>query len=101
VDVRQAFSPLGFKWAARTHHAVQPFFAGTLGYLYTSRPVPLADAEAFNFIFNFGPGIEVFRRGKRSVAVEYMFSHFSNRDTAEANPGTDNMMLKVSYSFGR
>jgi Lipid A 3-O-deacylase (PagL) len=97
----QAFSPLGFKYSMRTRHRVQPYIVGTLGYMYTSRPVPLAEAEAFNFLFNFGPGVEVYRSGKRSISVAYLYSHFSNRDTAEANPGTDNMMLKVSYNFGR
>jgi len=97
----QAFSPLGFKYSMRTRHALQPFFVGTLGYMYTSRPVPVAGAESFNFLFSFGPGIELYRSGRRSISVEYRFSHFSNRDTAPENPGTDNMMLKVSYSFGR
>jgi opacity protein-like surface antigen len=99
----QAFSPLGFKYSLRTRHRLQPFFVGTLGYMYTSRPVPVADAEAFNFIFNFGVGIELFRSASknRSISLEYRFNHFSNRDTAAANPGTDNMLYKLSYSFGR
>jgi hypothetical protein len=97
----QAFSPIGFKYSMRTHHALQPYILGTLGYMYTSRPVPIADAESFNFLFNFWPGIELYRKGMRSISLEYLFSHFSNRDTAIENPGTDNMMFKLSYSFGR
>ena len=77
------------------------FIVGTLGYMYSSRPIPLADAEAFNFLFNFGAGVEVFRSKKRSVSLECRYNHFSNRDTAPANPGTDNVMFKASYSFGR
>jgi len=97
----QAFSPLGFKYSMRTRHAVQPFVVGTLGYMYSSRPIPVSNAEAFNFIFNFGAGVEVFRSQKRSVSLECRYNHFSNRDTAPANPGTDNVMFKASYSFGR
>lgn len=97
----QAFSPLGFKYSMRTRHPVQPFVVATLGYMYSSRPIPLANAEAFNFIFNFGAGVEVFRSQKRSVSLECRYNHFSNRDTAPANPGTDNVMFKASYSFGR
>jgi hypothetical protein len=97
----QAFSPIGFKYSMRTRHPLQPFIAGTLGYMYTSRPVPVADAEAFNFVFDFGVGVEVFRSRTRSVALECRYHHFSNRDTAEENPGVDNMMFKASYSFGR
>ena len=97
----QSFAPIGFKYAVRTNHPVQPFLIGTLGYMYTSRPVPLADAEAFNFVINVGAGVEVFRSKKRSVSVEARVQHFSNRNTAPENPGTDNLMFKVSYAFGR
>jgi hypothetical protein len=96
----QAFSPLGFKYSMRTRHPVQPFVVGTLGYMYSSRPIPVSDAEALNFIFNFGAGVEVFRSKKRSVSLECRFNHFSNRDTAQANPGVDNVTFKASYSFG-
>lgn len=97
----QAFSPLGFKYSMRTRHQVQPFIVGTLGYMYSSRPIPVSNAEAFNFIFNFGAGVEVFRSKKRSVSLECRYNHFSNRDTAQVNPGADNVLFKASYSFGR
>ena len=99
----QAFSPIGFKYSMRTRHPLQPYILGTLGYMYTSRPVPVATAEAFNFYLNLGVGIELYRSqaNKRSVAVECLYNHFSNRDTAASNPGTDNIVYKVSYNFGR
>lgn len=97
----QSFSPIGFKYSLLTRHKLQPFVIGTLGYMYTSRPVPLPQAESFNFAFDFGAGIELYRSKKRSVSIECRYHHFSNRDTAEANPGVDNVMYKLSYSFGR
>ncbi|HEY1741548.1 MAG TPA: acyloxyacyl hydrolase [Granulicella sp.] len=97
----QAFSPIGFKYSMRTRHPVQPFIVGTLGYMYASRPIPVANAESFNFIFNFGAGVEVYRSKRRSVSLECRYNHFSNNSTAPANPGADNVMFKTSYSFGR
>jgi len=97
----QAFSPLGFRYSMQTRRLIQPFFVGTLGYMYTNRPVPVSDAEAFNFVFDFGAGIEMFRSKSKSISLEARYHHFSNRDTAQANPGTDNVMYKLSYSFGR
>jgi hypothetical protein len=97
----QSFAPIGFKYSMRTQHPLQPFIIGTLGYMYTSRPVPLAQAESFNFVIAAGAGVEVYRSKKRSVSVEARVQHFSNRNTAAENPGTDNLMFKVSYSFGR
>ena len=99
----QSFSPIGFKYSMRTHHPLQPFLIGTLGYMYTSRPIPVADAESFNFVFDFGAGMELFRseNHRRSVSIEARYHHFSNRNTAPENPGTDSITYKLSYSFGR
>ena len=97
----QAFSPAGFKYSFRTHHALQPYAIGTLGYMYTSRPVPMVQAEAFNYLIQVGGGVELYRSGRRSVAAECRLSHFSNWDTANVNPGTDQVVYSVAYSFGR
>jgi hypothetical protein len=97
----QQFAPIGFKYSLRTRHRLQPFVIGTLGYMYTSRPVPVADAEGFNFVWDFGAGLELYRTGKRSVSVETRIHHLSNRDTAPENPGIDSIVYKVSYSFGK
>ena len=97
----QTFSPLGFKYSLLTRRRVQPFAIGTLGYMYSSRPIPVAEAEAFNFAFDFGAGVEIYRPNRRSISLECRFHHFSNRDTAEENPGVDNLVYKLSYSFGR
>ncbi len=99
----QVFTPIGFKYSMRTHHPLQPFVIATLGYMYTSRPVPIATAESFNFVFDFGAGLELYRsdQKKRSISLEARYHHFSNRNTAESNPGTDNITYKLSYNFGR
>lgn len=98
----QVFTPIGFQYSMRIHHPLQPFLIGTLGYMYTSRPVPVADAEAFNFVFDFGAGIELYGSNpkKRSLSVQVRYHHFSNRDTAQSNPGTDNIVYNLSYNFG-
>ncbi|HSY36914.1 MAG TPA: acyloxyacyl hydrolase [Acidobacteriaceae bacterium] len=98
----QVFTPIGFKYSMRTRHPLQPYVMGTLGYMYTSRPVPVADAESFNFVFDFGAGLELYRSGqkKRSLSIEARYHHFSNRNTAPSNPGTDNLTYILSYNFG-
>jgi hypothetical protein len=37
----------------------------------------------------------------RSIQAEYRYHHISNHDTANANPGIDNGVFKLSYAFGR
>jgi opacity protein-like surface antigen len=97
----QAFSPLGFKYSLLTRKRVQPFAIGTLGYMYSSRPLPVAEAEALNFAFDFGVGVEIYRPDMRSISLECRYHHFSNRNTADENSGVDSLMYKLSYSFGR
>lgn len=97
----QAFVPAAAKYSFRTQKKLQPFATAFAGYLYTSRPVPVESAESFNFLFGVGAGLELYRTKTRSVSLEARYQHFSNKNTAESNPGTDNVMYRLSYSFGR
>lgn len=97
----QAFSPAGVKFSFGTRHALQPYAIGSLGYMYTSRAVRIADASPFNYLIQAGGGVEIYRSRHRSVAAECLLSHFSNWNTADANPGTDQVVYRVAYNFGR
>ena len=97
----QSFSPFGFKYTVNDRRRIQPYVLGTLGYMYASRPIPVSDAEAFNFVFDLGVGLEVYRAQHRSFSIETRVQHFSNNYTAASNPGVDNLLYGVSYSFGR
>jgi hypothetical protein len=97
----QAFAPLGIKQSFRTGKAIQPFVAGTAGYMYSSVPLPTENSGSFNFAFDFGVGVEMLRGPRRSMSLEYRFHHFSNKNTALENPGVDNGVFKLSYNFRR
>jgi hypothetical protein len=97
----QAFSPIGLRYAMRTRHRLQPFVGFTGGYMFTTRPVPSEGAGSFNFSFKFDAGLELYRTATRSIAITARYHHFSNKNTASANPGTDMMVYKVAYNFGR
>lgn len=99
--IGQAMSPVGLRWSFAPRHRLQPFADGHAGYLYTSQPIPVADAGSFNFTFDFGGGVEYFRTHSQSIRLEYRFHHISNKETAPANPGIDSGLFQVSYEFGR
>jgi len=99
--IGEAISPVGMQWNFRPRHALQPFFIGHGGYMYTTRPIPLANAGSFNFTFDLGAGIELYRSRNKSVRAEYRYHHISNHETAYENPGIDNGVFQVTYSFGR
>jgi len=97
----EAMSPVGFQGNFRPRHKLQPFLIAHGGYMYTTQPIPVADAGSFNFTFDFGAGIELYRTKTRSVRAEYRFHHISNHNTANDNPGIDSGLFQVTYSFGR
>jgi Lipid A 3-O-deacylase (PagL) len=94
-------SPAGFKINMATHHRLQPSIIGSVGYLQADRIVPVVGSSAFNFLFQFGAGLELFRSVSRSWRAECRFQHYSNDYIANVNPGVDSIVYKVTYSFGR
>jgi opacity protein-like surface antigen len=99
--IGEAFSPVGFRWNFRPTHPIQPFFEGHGGYMYTTHPIPIAEAGSFNFTFDFGAGIEWYRTPHQSMRFEWRYHHISDHDTTDVNPGIDNGLFQVTYVFGR
>jgi opacity protein-like surface antigen len=99
--IGDAMSPVGFQWNFLPRRKTQPFFVGHGGYMYTTEPIPVAAAGSFNFTFDLGVGVELFRSHTRSVRGEFRYHHISNHNTANFNPGIDNLIYEVTYAFGR
>ena len=96
----EAMSPVGFQWNFLPHRKMQPFVVGHGGYMYSTQPIPLTTAGSFNFTFDIGAGLELYHSKSRSIRAEYRYHHISNASTAQLNPGIDNGLLQVTYSFG-
>jgi opacity protein-like surface antigen len=99
--IGEGISPVGFQWNFRPRRKQQPFFIGHGGYMYSTQSIPVPQAGSFNFTFDFGAGFELYCSKTRSVRAEYRYHHISNHDTANQNPGIDNGLFQVTYSFGR
>jgi opacity protein-like surface antigen len=100
-NIGEALSPVGFQWNFLPRRKMQPFFIGHGGYMYSTTPIPIAQAGSFNFTFDLGAGVELYRSKTRSVRAEYRYHHISNHDTALENPGIDNGLFQLTDSFGR
>jgi hypothetical protein len=99
--IGEAMSPVGFQWNFRPRRKLQPFAVAHGGYMYSTQPIPTASAGSFNFTFDFGAGVELFRTRSQSLRAEYRFHHISNGGTAQENPGIDSGLFQVSWAFGR
>jgi len=100
-NIGEAISPIGFQWNFLPRRKLQLFFIGHGGYMYSTKPIPIREAGSFNFTFDLGAGVELFRDKTRSIRAEYRYHHISNHGTAEENPGIDNGLVQITYSFGR
>lgn len=99
--IGEAMSPVGFQWNFRPMHKLQPFLIGHGGYMYSTRPIPVPGAGSFNFMFDLGAGLELYRTDTQSIRAEYRYHHISNDGTAMYNPGIDNGLFQVTYAFGK
>jgi hypothetical protein len=99
--IGEAMSPVGMQWNFLPRRTMQPFFTGHGGYMYSTQQIPIPGAGSFNFTFDLGAGIELYRSKIRSIRAEYRYHHISNHNTANENPGIDNGLFQVTYSFGR
>jgi hypothetical protein len=71
---------------------------GAAGAVWFGRAVPVRDARAFNYTFEFGGGLRWKYASVHSLVVGYKFHHLSNAYTARENPGLDAAVLVVGYT---
>ena len=98
-----AVAPVGFTFDFVRKRRVHPFLETIGGIVASTEPIPEnhPDATGLNFFFDFGGGIR-WRAGERSaVSLGYRYFHISNAYTTSFNPGVDNNVFYVGYSFLR
>jgi hypothetical protein len=93
-----AISPLGGRVNALNRSAIQPTFSVDLGMVISARNLPIDNSASFNYLFSFGPGIELFYRTNASVRIEYLYRHMSNANSGNLNPGVDAGVFRVTLS---
>lgn len=93
-------NPIGFKLNLRAHHKFQPYLNTNGGFLFSTRDIPVDQTSSFNFDFEFGAGLETYLSAIRSVRIGYAFHHISNGYIVSFDPGIDNGLIEVTYSFG-
>jgi hypothetical protein len=93
-----ALSPLGARVSGFPRSRLQPSFALDLGFVVSSRDLPVDLADQFNYMFSFGPGVQVFSSARSSVRLEYIYRHISNAHQGYQNPGVDQGVIRLTLS---
>lgn len=98
---RYAFgvAPLGLQANFRPRKNVQPFIGASGGLLYFNQRTPNFIGTRFAFTADVGAGIEFKLKENRAVTVGYKYYHISNGDRGIQNPGFDNNLFYIGYTF--
>jgi len=98
---RYAFglAPLGMQMNFRPRKKIQPFLAASGGMLYFNQRIPNITGSRFAFTADVGGGVEFKIKEKRAVTLGYKYYHISNGNRGLENPGFDNNLFYVGYTF--
>ena len=98
-----AIAPLGFTFEFARKRRLHPFAETLGGIIASSEPIPEngLNATGLNFLFDFGGGLRWNAGPRRALSLGYRFLHISNAGTTSFNPGVDNNVIYVGYSFLR
>ncbi|MGI9035163.1 MAG: acyloxyacyl hydrolase [Pyrinomonadaceae bacterium] len=92
-------SPLGLQLNFRPRKKLQPFIEGTGGLLYFNKDTPNIVGKRFNFTADVGAGIEYELENGKALTFGYKYFHISNGNRGQENPGFDNNLFYVGYTF--
>ncbi len=100
-ETRYAFgaSPLGLQVNFRPRKRIQPFIGISGGMLYFDKRTPNFVGTRFNFMSDIGGGVEIKLKNKRALIAGYKYLHISNGSRGIENPGFDNNLFYVGYTF--
>lgn len=93
-----ALAPIGARISALPRWPVQPSFSIDLGFVVSARDIPVDQADQFNYMFAFGPGLQFFTSPQASLRVEYLYRHTSNAHQGYQNPGVDQGVFRLTMS---
>jgi hypothetical protein len=96
-----AFTPLGARISALPRRRIQPSFSIDLGFVLAARDLPIDNSDWFNYLFSFGPGVQLFTDAHTSWRLEYLYRHTSNAGRGAQNPGVDQGVVRVTLSLHR
>jgi hypothetical protein len=96
-----AFNPLGARITAFPRWRLRPSFSLDLGFVVSRQDIPVDQSDRFNYLFSFGPGLEIFTYSNTSWRVEYVYRHMSNAGQGDQNPGVDQGVVRVTISLHR
>lgn len=100
-------TPVGFQLNFRRGKKIQPFLTANAGLIRFAKTIPDDRSvvfpnrygRQFNFTLAGGGGLEFATENGKSFIVGFKFHHISNASTGNINPGFDQNLFYVGYTF--
>ena len=92
-------APLGLQINFRPRKKYQPFIGASGGLLYFNERTPNFVGTRFAFTADVGIGLEIKLKDKRAITFGYKYYHISNGNRGIENPGFDNNLFYIGYTF--
>ncbi|MDQ3798483.1 MAG: acyloxyacyl hydrolase, partial [Acidobacteriota bacterium] len=100
-------TPVGFQLHFRRRSKVQPFISANAGLLIFNKTIPDDRSPVFparsgkhlNFTLAGGGGVDFLTDTGRTFTVGFKFHHISNASTGNINPGFDQNLFYIGYTF--
>lgn len=100
-------TPVGFQLHFRRKSKIQPFISANAGLLVFNKTIPDDRSPVFpdrfgrqvNFTLAGGGGVDFLTDAGRTFTVGFKFHHISNSSTGNINPGFDQNLFYVGYTF--
>lgn len=100
-------TPVGFQLNFRRKSKIQPFLSANAGLIRFAKTIPDDRSvvfpnrfgRQFNFTLAAGGGVEFLTGSGKSFTAGFKFHHISNASTGNINPGFDQNLFYVGYTF--
>ena len=92
-------APLGAQMNFRPRKKYQPFIETSGGLLYLNKRTPNFTGTRFQFTADVGAGLGIRMKDKKAFTIGYKYYHISNGNRGIENPGFDNNLIYVGYTF--
>jgi hypothetical protein len=92
------FNPIGLQVVFRRDKKVNPYFGGSGGLLFHTRPVMLSGVQ-YNFTADWNVGVEIRVRPRNTLSIAFRYQHLSNAERGTFNFGAEHGSVRAGYTL--
>jgi hypothetical protein len=92
------FNPLGLQFVFRRDQKVNPFFGGSAGFLFNTRPL-MQSGVRYSFTADWNIGAEFRLQPRHTLSLAFHYQHLSNAELGTFNLGAEHGAVRLGYTL--